>query len=412
MAMQVPVIVTSRASAAVLSMLLYGVMASPASAGDNITDALTKGKVSLDLRYRYETVDQANALQDAKASTLRTALGYTTGTFYDFGAMLEFENVAVVGAESYNSTVNGETQYSTVVDPKGSEVNQGYLSYAGLSGTALQLGRQKLILDNARWVGNVGWRQNEQTFDGFTAVNQTLSDTKLTYAYIRNVNRIFGDDSPSGNAHMKSNLFNADYNGLGFGTLTVYAYLLDYNTAPGSSTQTLGARFAGKQALTADLTLLYTAEYARQSDYADNPASYNDNYVLAELGGMYSGITAKYGYEKLGSDGTHPALQTPLATLHAFNGWADMFLSTPVMGLIDQSFTVAAKPMGIPVSVVYHDFKADQGSTKYGKEWDAVASYSWDKKYTLGLKYADFSSDSAPTYVDTKKTWLWGEMKF
>ena len=31
-------------------------------------------------------------------------------------------------------------------------------------------------------------------------------------------------------------------------------------------------------------------------------------------------------------------LQTPLATLHAFNGWADMFLTTPANGLQDLYF--------------------------------------------------------------------------
>jgi hypothetical protein len=383
---------------------------SVAQADDSLGAALTGGKVSLDLRYRYEQVDQNNSKKTADASTLRTALGYTTGSFYNFGAMVEFENVAVVGSETYDSSVNLKTQYSKVVDPKGTEVNQGYLSYAGLDATMLQLGRQRIILDNQRWVGNVGWRQNEQTFDGFTAVNKSLPDTQLTYDYISNVNRVSGDDATDGNARMRSHLLNASYTGLPFGALTGYAYLLDYKNAPTSSTQTLGLRFAGKQALSG-VDVLYTAEYARQSDYADNTNSFDVNYVLGELGAAMNGITAKYGYEKLGSDGTI-ALQTPLATLHSFNGWADIFLSTPAKGLIDQYLSVGAKPMDINLAAVYHDFATDKGTSDYGKEWDLMASKTFEKKYTLGAKYANFSADSASAFVDTKKFWVWGEVKF
>ena len=389
-------------------------------AEDSIGAALTGGKVSLDLRYRYEQVDQDKLPKKANASTLRTALGYTTGKFYDFSAMVEFENVSVLGAEHYNSTVNNKAaQYATVVDPKSTELNQGYLSYTGLSDTTMQLGRQRITLDNQRFVGNSGWRQNEQTFNGFEVVNKSLPDTQITYAYLTDANRVTGDDASNGDLRMKSHIINVAYSGLGFGALTGYAYLLDNGNianqvllGPASaSTQTLGLRFNGATKMNDDLALLYTAEYARQGDYADNPASYHVNYLLGELGATFTGITVKYGYEKLGSDRTH-AVQTPLATLHAFNGWADMFLTTPTNGLVDQYLSVGAKPMDINLAAVYHDFATDKGAGDYGKEWDLMASKTFEKKYTLGAKYANFSADSASAYVDTKKFWLWGEVKF
>ncbi len=416
---------------AIGSLTLTLGLAGVAQAENSFGAALTGGKVSMDLRYRFEQVDQSgNGLKTANASTLRTALGYTTGSFYNFGAMVEFENVAVIGSENYNSSVNGKSTYSKVVDPKGSEVNQGYLSYAGLDATTLQLGRQRLTLDNHRWVGNSGWRQNEQTFDGFTAVNKSLPDTQLTYGYISNVNRVSGDDAVDGNARMKSHLLNASYAGVPYGTITGYAYLLDYDKSAAFSqalsTQTLGVRFAGKHRIGEGVDLLYTAEYARQSDSAHNPASYDVNYILGEFGATMSGITAKLGYEKLGSttgsDGNVYAVQTPLATLHAFNGWADMFLTTPTKtaagtgGLIDEYLNVGAKPADVQLNLVYHNFKSDQGSLTYGTEWDAMVSKTWEKKYTLGLKYAAYSADKPAsgfaTNFDTNKGWLWGEVKF
>ena len=389
-------------------------LAGGAQAGDSIGVALTGGKVNLDMRYRYENVDEDNpAKQTANASTLRTRLGYTTGSFYDLSAMLEAENTTVVGNELYNDGIpGGNTKYSTVLDPATTEVNQAFLGFAGLSDTVMNLGRQRIMLDNQRFIGNVGWRQNEQTFDAFSLANKSLPDITLTYAYLDNVNRVTGDDDPKGDARMSSHVLNASYAGLGFGTLTGYGYLLDYDAAANysKSTQTWGLRFAGASDINDSTKLLYTAEYAQQSDYAENTSNYDVDYLLGEIGATFSGVTAKYGYEQLGSDGTH-FVQTPLATLHAFNGWADMFLTTPTNGLIDQYLSVGAKPMDINLAAVYHDFSADEGSSDWGTEWDLMGSKTFEKMYTVGLKYATFSTDST-AYVDTDKLWLWGEVKF
>ena len=59
---------------------------------------------------------------------MRSTLGYETGRLNGFGAFIEFENVTDLGGDNYNSTTNGETDYSVVADPDGTEVNQAYLS--------------------------------------------------------------------------------------------------------------------------------------------------------------------------------------------------------------------------------------------------------------------------------------------
>src|SRR5690606_40934454 len=73
----------------------------------------------------------------------------------------------------------------------------------------------------------------------------------------------------------------------------------------------------------------YAAEYAGQRDLAGNPWRLDSRYVLAELGyGLAGGTVLKAGYESLGGgegEGNR-AFQTPLATRHAFQGWADVFL--------------------------------------------------------------------------------------
>ena len=211
-------------------LLSLSLLALPAFAGDSFSDALIGGKPSLDARYRYESVSQENALKAANASTLRLRFGYETGEFKGFGMMLEGEHLSVVGTDNYNSTTNRKTTYSIIADPEFTEVNQAYLSYSGIPDTKLKYGRQRLALDNQRFIGNVGWRQNEQTFDAFTVVNKSLPATTITAGDIYNANRVFSDQAKfpattfanRGNAKMKSPILNVSYKGWSVGEIVGY----------------------------------------------------------------------------------------------------------------------------------------------------------------------------------------------
>jgi len=108
------------------------------------------------------------------------------------------------------------------------------------------------------------------------------------------------------------------------------------------------------------------------------------------------------------------AFQTPLATLHAFNGWADMFLTTPATGLRDyyagatHKIGVAALP-GLNANVTYHQFDSDFGGLNYGSEWDASLGFKLGPVALLA-KYANYKADSFA--VDTEKFWLQAEANF
>ena len=400
-------------------------------AADTLTGALTGGKASANLQLRYEGVTQNNALQNADAMTARLRLGYTTGTFNGFGAMVEAESTTAFGNKEYNSLATGNPglgTHSVVADPEATEINQAYLSYSGIAGTTVKWGRQRLILDNARFVGNVGWRQNEQTFDALTLVNKSLPDTTITAGYITNVNRIFSDNSAAttgaaaGNHKASHTILNANYKGWSLASITGYAYLLDYATTTAftaNSSDTYGLRLNGKTAMGGN-KLLYTAEYAEQSDAHGNTTPYKANYTLLEGGVDITNMAVfKLGYEVLGADGGTSAakvFKTPLATLHAFNGWADMFLATPATGLKDTYVSANTKLAGIALGAVYHDYRADEtaagASSDLGDEWNLVAAYKYDKNYSVGLKYADYKTGAGTANVNTKKTWLWGTFNF
>ncbi len=372
-------------------------------------------------RYRFEHVDQDNALENAKAHTLRTNFGIESGEYKGLKALVEAQMVTHLGSEKFNSLNNGETGFSTVADPDTVELNRAWVEFSGLPETSIKLGRQFINLNNQRFVGTVGWRQNDQTFDSFTVSNTSIDKLKIQYSYVDNVDRIFegiGDQQDS-----DTHLLDLSYKFNDWVNASVYGYWMDFEDAASLSNETYGIRLTGKGAVNDSWTLGYEAEYAQQNDYADNTASYDEGYyhVGAHVSGH--GFTFGAGHEVLESDDTN-AFKTPLATLHKFNGWADMFLNTPAAGLEDSYAKIVYKPSGTDSVLdgtkflaMYHDFSGEEGGD-FGSEIDLSVSKSFDlpEEYSLDnlnvqLKYADYNAEDAP-YVDTQKIWFQIGTKF
>ena len=370
------------------------------------------------LRYRLETVAQDGLPRQATASTVRVKAGLVTDAWQGFSLTLEGEAVTHIGAEKFNNTVNSRTQFPVVADPDNFVLNQAFVQWRGGDKVEARAGRQVVNLDNQRWIGSVGWRQNDQTLDAVLAQLKPNKRVSASYGYSWRVNRIFGSDSPRGTfRNTDIHLLRSSYAIPSVGTLSAYAYLLDIPSAAAASSKTFGVRFAGERSIgnTGNVKLLYTAEYAQQSEHGSNRADFRHAYLLLEPGLAFGPVTAKIGYERLEGDGT-TALQTPLATLHAFNGWADQFLGTPARGLRDVYADITFKPSkpnwlkATLFRIVYHDYKSTQGSLNYGQEWNLLVKRSIGKHFSIAVKYADYDSNSFAT--DTQKFWLTTEMKF
>ncbi len=394
-------------------------LAQGAFAAEELSNLFTQGKPILDARYRFENVDQNNDLRDANAQTLRTRAGFQSGQWYGLSGLLEVDNVSRIGDDAYNSTRNGQKEYAVVADPDGTEVNQALLRYDHKLGSAV-LGRQRINLDNQRFIGSVAWRQNEQTFDGALTQLKPLDGLTLSYAYLDQVNTVFGPDNGRydnltnpANIDGHSHLINAQYVFMPQLTATAYSYLLDLDNiavAPTAVEGTLSSQTSGLRLNGVVAGVSYALEYAQQKDYGDNPLELDSEYYLAELGYTLKGVQLKAGYEVLGGDnGTgNRAFQTPLATKHAFQGWADQFLTTPADGIEDAYVGVTAPLLGGTLQAWYHDFSTEQGSDEYGNEIDL--SYAHPIPGVKGLvgllKYATYDSDDKARTVDTDKVWL------
>jgi hypothetical protein len=382
--------------------------------GDKLSKMVTEGKASVDFRYRYEFVDQEGFDKDAKASTLRSRLTLASAPMNGFSALLEADDVRSVGSDKYNSTDNGNTQYPVVADPEGTDLNQAWLKYAGENAGGT-LGRQRIIHANQRFIGGVAWRQNEQTYDGFRAHWNPMDSLKLDGSYVSNIRRIFGPDDGANPSELEGDnfFFRADYQIVENHKVAAFGYWLDIDdNAPygadktvDNSTDTYGVEYNGKFDW-----MSVAASYATQSEAGDSELDYDADYYMVELGAKVSVLNLKAGYEVLGSD-NEVGFKTPLATLHKFQGWADMFLSTPYDGVEDLYGSVGGKVGPVKLAAVYHDFQAEDSSEDFGTEVDLVATWPVMKGLTLQAKYATFNSDS-DRYSDTDKVWLSAQYKY
>ncbi|MES2835318.1 MAG: hypothetical protein V4707_11480 [Pseudomonadota bacterium] len=371
------------------------------------------GEILFESRLRYEGVSQ-DGLDDALALTVRARLGWQSPERSGFRLLVEGEAVGAL-IDNYNDTIHGPPTYPVVADPEAFELNRLQVAWTGLPGTEVVLGRQRIVLDTARFVGNVGFRQNEQTFDAVKVTTRAFEPLTVTYAWIDRVHRVFGDDSPVGEWRSDSHLIHVEAP-TPAGKVTAYGYLLDFSNAAAQSSATWGARLEGSRDLSPDWSALYSAEYARQSEYGANPARFDLDYGLVSVGLKRGPFTAILALERLDGNGVQ-AFQTPLATLHAFQGWADVFLTTPRDGLRDVSVTasyaVAHPPVGRSgvLTASWRDVHDADGSVRYGQELDLSARLVLDSHWAVELKSAHFDG-AAPAFPDRDKVWAALDYRF
>jgi hypothetical protein len=394
-----------------LVLVLAALAASPAAA-EGAADFVENGKANLDLRYRFEAVEQDDKPESADANTLRIRLDLASGEVAGFSGHLQADHIEALGDPQYDDTRNGQAQYPVVADPQGTDLNQAWLQYRGAKDTVLRLGRQIISIGNERFVGPVGWRQNEQSFDAVRLDSRAVPGASISYAFVDRVRRVFGPDegTPPAELTSDSHLLDARVTSLPAGTLALYGYHLDFRNAPQLSADTVGARYEGERGFAGDLKLGWAIEYASQQDAGANVSDIDAHYALAELKLQLPAVGITLGREVLsGESGSfdanaNPAFQTPLATLHPFQGWADKFTTTPPAGIEDSYLGASVKLAGWKGQAVWHEFDAEATAARYGSELDLVVSRRFGDRYEVLAKYADYRADEL--FADTRKFWL------
>lgn len=373
-------------------------------------------KPIVDARLRYEAVDQDPLEADAVTFRLRAGAEAKLGHF----SLLAEGEGTLAPVNDYNALPfpiideQRRPENAVVSDPQNIELNRLQLQFKSKD-VSVTLGRQRINLDDQRWVGSVGWRQNEQTFDAVRG-EANLGPVAIDLTYAISQRTIFGEDAGPRTDIDGDFIFAGIGSKLGPIQGKLFTYLIDYDEAfalPNSS-QTYGGFLSGAIPLGKTTKLSLRASYARQSDYGDNPFDYAANYWSFEAGTKIAGFNLTGGWEQLGSDNGR-AVQTPLATLHKFNGWADLFLTTPPAGLEDaylsvgRSFEGIKTLPGLNANIAFHQFDSAKGDVEYGTEWDASAGFKLGKIGVL-FKYADY--DARDFGTDTRKFWVQAEWSF
>jgi hypothetical protein len=390
---------------AALLAWLPAAAALPADEATSLGDALKQSRLIADFNYRHESVDDDAFASSSDATTLRSVLGFETATYRGWTVRVEAEDVSVVGADDYanggfGDASNGVVGQPVIGDPEGTDLHRAYLKWQGEKLSA-QVGRDEILVGDQRFVGNVGWRQHRQTFDAATVRYAFSPRWRAAYSFLESVQRINrATDEIDGHLASVEGDFGAG------GKLLVHAESLDYETPArrGLSSTTFGVEWSGARAVGAG-KLLWELEAARQRDAGDNPSELDAGYAFVSLGWSRGDWTARAGWERLDGDAGDGQFNTPLATLHKFNGWADKFLATPTNGLIDLYLQIDGKRGAWSWTAAWHDFAAATGSLDYGTELDLQLLWKSKQGLALGAKAALYDADRLST--DTEKLWLW-----
>lgn len=371
-------------------------------------------KPLIEARARHEHVEQAGLALDSDAVTLRVRAGLQVSEG-PWSALAEAQGNIALGDRYYDG-LHGAATRPLVADPENVALYRAQIQYrsAPLTVTA---GRQRIMLDDERFVGNAAIRQNAQTFDAVRAEVAPAKGLKLDLSYVWDVRTIWGVEGNGARQQGVSGdnfLANLSY-ATPVGTLTGFAYLIDQDEAAVQgyrlSSQSYGVRLAGAQPLGGGVKVGWQLSHARQSEYRRNPNDYAARYWLADASLELHGWKLGAGYEVLGADkgAALTSFQTPLGSVFKFQGWADKFTTTPPDGIRDLYASLgygwkALGPFkGMSLQAAYHRFESDRLMRHYGDELNLLASGRLGST-TLSVRYADYAADLFAT--DTRKLWL------
>jgi hypothetical protein len=383
----------------------------PESTSPSLWSVLKEGKLSLNVRYRFETFERDGApfTAPAYASTIRLAVGYETPSFYGFTLFAQGEGVADVGPADYSVPARpsqNRPNLPAILDPRSWEMNQGYLKWTHSIESkklALTVGRQELSLNDGRFLSFSNWRQVHGTFDAVRFDTDLPLNFSFTYAFINRFYREDGYDATDGEQPMHSHLWNLGWRKPDRIKVSLYGLLID-DRARGqfsNSTQTYGLRANGPYQFNPDWSLIYTAEFAKQMNFGTNPNHVDANYYLGEIGPGWRGLSVKAGYAFLAGHSATDLVTTPLAP--PFNGWTDLFVNDPVKGNasgLDARYINASGPIrylgGTVATVIFYDYHSDNLHLHYGRELDSALSYKikkFDNRWEIGWRFGRYWAD-------------------
>jgi Alginate export len=393
-----------------LAMLSLGCAAQETDAPTTLWDAVSNGNLLLQLRPRYNYIQEDDKPLATNVATVRALLGWRTAPFHDFRLTAEGIHTDHIGAKRANDDLAQyfSSPYPLLPDPRTTDINQLFVDYTGLPATRIRAGRQLIKLDDHRFISDNDFRQIPQAFSGVTVVNNSLEQTEIYLGHLARI-RIFSGEENS----LRMEILHAAYNPAPDHRLVAYGYFHDqaqtgaYTGFADNSNKVLGLRMDGSLSVSEGSKLLYTAEYAKQKNYASGDTRINANYARLGGGLWRTKFGFRMDYEVKGSNNGAYGFQTPLTDFYAFNGTALQFTSTPMQGLRDAWLTMRGEVEKFDLFAEYHQYRSDVGGLKFGQELDLSASYPLLSNLVAKLQHATYRpGDNVLGKLNVDKTWL------
>ena len=361
--------------------------------------------------------DPANG-HTATFTTMRTRLHAKASISDDVSAFVQIQDVRTWGGETPTSAPPSITQTGTSIHSDGLDVHQAYISLKNVldTGLDLKIGRQEMVFDEARLIGNIGWIQQAQSFDAARA-DYSNGDISVTAFFAQTVEK---DTHPTLGGTVSGAMFESNFSGLR-GTyslgdngdrVTPYFYYADNpQRAGGEILQNLGivGLYAVKHI--EGFRVRFDGAY----EFGDvNPTVDKSAFMLTAAVGydldVADGANVTLWYDYLsGNDGSDPLSQdnfvTPYATNHAFYGHMDNYLNNPSQGLHDIALKGWVKVLGgdLKLSAAAHWFMSAEtlagvgvgSDDDLGQEIDLAASYPLADHTGLSVGYSHYFAGDA-----------------
>ncbi|MDO1559532.1 hypothetical protein Q0812_08840 [Brevundimonas sp. 2R-24] len=384
--------------------LLTSVTPAPQAADAATDDA---ADLIVEFRARSEIVSQTG-LEDAHALTVRSRLGWRSERRRGLQALIEGEAVSVID-DDFSAPLSPDPARPTISDGDSLELNRAQLSWRPSPAFEIIAGRQRVVLGDGRFVGNSGWRQNEQTFDALRINTTVARGLSVTFLHAKNVRRFPGADHPQGVWRGAVNALSAQAE-TPAGRLSGLYLTSDLEGRPAESLRTWVIAVEGERRVTGQTEAAWRLDYGRQSAFGPNHGDFSVAYARAVVGVRRQDWSVQVGREWLEGDGPH-AFQTPLGSNHAFLGWSDVIGATPSYGLTDDLLRVQRAGGRFRLAAEAHSFQDGSGRNAVGREFDISASAPLGERLSIEAKAARFESRRL-AFADFSKVWLTLEYRY
>jgi len=364
-------------------------------------------------------------------TTMRTRLGVKAIVDSDTSGFIQLQDVRTAGGQQPSTAPPSVTQTGTGVSASGLDLHQAYIDLSNMldSGIHLRLGRQEMVFDQHRLIGNIGWIQQAQTFDtarGDIDLGQFIDGLSLTGFFAKTVASTSSGTHPTLKQTSNSNAtFDSNFAGErltyklgGKGDRITQYFYYSLNPARSGATAQTKPNVANNIEYVGGYLLKHVnvlgrswrARFDGAYEFGDVNATKNIKaYMLtASLATKFDfmhgfGIKGWYDYMSGDTDNTSAGdttdhtFTTPYATNHAYYGHMDKFLNIPNQGLQDIAVKMWLKPTKkIKLIVHLHQFlsarkgTSTQAPKNLGQEIDTHFKYPLAKNTMLALGYSHY----------------------